>query len=205
MRMPCFIFLFIIHGLLFSCSNLPISKQSIEIKQETEKKHWVYCTEIDRVNDKKTYNNYNDNLCLKNKLKIGMYEIYLKSTILNHNAIGSTEIGHNELLVKKNKKIIEKIKLEKEGYPFYFTTGFAKIRKDVYQIDLNKDGITEFALVHYGTDRNRYTSAQIYSLQKNGKLKLYGIGTYNKDFGKHVLFGCPNCHTINLDACKSCY
>ncbi|MCK5074474.1 MAG: hypothetical protein KAQ98_13670 [Bacteriovoracaceae bacterium] len=74
-----------------------------------------------------------------------------------------------------------------------------------YYYGWTEDGALEFALVNYGTDRNRYTKAKIYSLQKDGKLELYGRGTYNKDLGEHVLFGCPDCHTINLDACKSCY
>jgi len=205
MQINNFIFLLIINVLLLSCSDLTVTARNNEIKSNVENKHWVYCTEVDRINDKKNYYTYNDNLCLKKKLKIGTYEIYLKAIILNPDAVGATEIGYNELVIIKNNKIIKKLKLEKNDDPFYLITGFAKIRKDVYQTDLNQDGIIEFALVNYGTDRNRYTRAKIYSLQKNGSLNLYGRGTYNKDLGEHVMFGCPDCHTINLDACRSCY
>ncbi len=205
MQINSFIILSIIQVLLSSCSDLRKVAKKNETKSEVESKHWVYCTELDRVSDKKKYDTYDDDLCLKKKLKIGKYELHLNSVILNRNADSDNKIGYNELIIRKNKKIVLKTKLEKEGYPFYFVTGFAKIRKGVYQKDLNKDGIIEFALVHYGTDRNRYTKAKIYSLLQNGKLKRYGMGTYNKDLGEHVLFGCPDCHTINLAACKSCY
>jgi hypothetical protein len=208
MQINNFILLFIIQLLLISCSEVSIVPKKKELnlgKNRIENRDWVYCTEKDRLNGKRTFNNAYDALCLKKKLRIGIYELYLKATILNSSADSDDKIGYNELILKKRKKIIKKIKLEEKGAPFYFTTGFAKIRKDVYQTDLNKDGIIEFALVNYGTERNRYTRAQIYSLQKNGSLDLYGLGTYNKDLGEHVMFGCPDCHTINLNACKSCY
>lgn len=187
--------------LLFGCSEL----EKVPYTGEAEQSRWVYCTEMDRKLDRKSYDHYDDNLCLKKRLKIGKFELSFNSVILNRNAESDDNIGHNELIIKNNKKIIQKIKLEKEGDPFYFVTGFAKIRKGAYQQDLNKDGVNEFAIVHYGTDRNRYTRAKVYSFQPNGKLKLYGMGTYNKELGEHVLFGCPDCHTINLAACKSCY
>ncbi len=201
---------FFIFVLIVSCSDLKTVTSKTEGALDddlviTEASRWVYCTENDKINDKKTFDANDDELCLRKKLKIGSYVIHLKSTILNSSADGADEIGYNELIIKNKKKIIKKMKLEKKGDPFYFITGFAKIRKGVYQTDLNEDGIMEFALVNYGTDRNRFTRAKIYSLHPNGKLKLYGMGTYNKDLAENVWFGCPDCHTINIDACKSCY
>ena len=194
--------------LIISCSDLPVDipeEVGDLVKDQDSGRYWVYCTEQDRKNNKKSFSGDEEDLCLRKKLTIGSYELSLKATIVDMNAEGDDEIGYNELIIKKKKKIIEKIRLEGKRTPFYFTTGFAKIREGIYTTDLNNDGIIEFALVHYGTDRNRYTKAQIYSMQDDGKIILYGKGTYNKDLGKHVMFGCPDCHTINLDACKSCY
>ncbi len=101
--------------------------------------------------------------------------------------------------------MVEEIRLEKKGYPFYRFIGFVKLREGKYLVDLDGNGLFEFAVVRYGSDRNRFTKAQIYTLQKDGSLKFHRTGTYNKDLGKYVLFGCPDCHTINIDGCKSCY
>ena len=140
MQINNFILLFIIQLLFISCSEVSIVPKKRELnlgKNRIENRDWVYCTEKDRLNGKRTFNNAYDALCLKKKLRIGIYELYLKATILNSSADSDDKIGYNELILKKRKKIIRKIKLEEKGAPFYFTTGFAKIRKDVYQTDLN--------------------------------------------------------------------
>jgi hypothetical protein len=186
--------------LLASCC---LSKQ---IKKEnSEDGKWVYCSEEDRISDVKSYVKNDDMLCLKKHLNIHLFSLSLKQIILNKKAPGDDGIGYNILEVKKNGIVVSTLRLEKENEPFSFITGFVKIREGRYIVDIDKDGIIEFAFVNYGTERNRFTQAKIYSLLHDGKIKFYGNGTYNKVTGGYVLFGCPNCHTINPEACKSCY
>lgn len=196
--------LYFIAVLLFSSCSVQI----VENKSEDDKdsnKQWVYCSPEDKLKGHKSYIKHDDMLCLKDSLNIGGISIYFKQHVKKKNTTRSDLIGFNELIVRNRTKILKKIRLERKGDPFYLITGFVKLREGKYLVDLNDDGIQEFSFVRYGSDRNRFTKAQIYSITKNGKIKLFGKGVYNKDQGKHVLFGCPDCHTLNPDACQSCY
>ena len=201
--------------LFFSCSHpeseLPPTKGKISSTNylfHPLPRHdtWIYCTEEDAKQDKKTPINHDDTLCLRDFLQIDNYRIFFRSTVLGPDPTAPVNIGYNELIVEDSEKnILVQKKIEDDPYLFFTITGFPKLRKGRYLEDLDGDGLMEFAIVHYGSDRNRFAKATIYSLLQTGKIRRYGVGTYNKDAGAFVLFGCPDCHTMNFEACRKCY
>lgn len=83
--------------------------------------------------------------------------------------------------------------------------GFLNVGKYKLMVKQTSDGVKEFALVTYGSGRNRVAKAQIYSITQNANLRYYGTGTYFKELGGYVKFGCPDCSSLNPEACKKCY
>ncbi len=196
---------FAIFILAISCSSRHVKHQDDPVfttadSYDFNKKMNVRCTPNSKVI---TYE-LGDTPCWRDKLKVNEKEkLAIKLIITNKNAEDPYEYGYKELQRYLNGKVVEKIKLRRDGEPVWSFAPFVRIRKQTYLADLDNDGYLEFAVFPFSPGSAIWGTVRIFSLKE--KVEFWGEGRYQFEGDTFVQLGCMRCSKFNPEECKKCY
>ncbi|MGB0452658.1 MAG: hypothetical protein ACPGJV_03015 [Bacteriovoracaceae bacterium] len=169
------------------------------IGKEEQTKQSVRCTSAGKIE----YYEVGDLPCIRNKLDINSREkLIIHFVITNKNSEDPYKYGYQELLRYKDGKVVEKIKLRKDGDAYWTMVPFVRVRKQKYFEDLDGDGSLEFAVFPFHPGSAIWMRARIFSLKKT--IEFWGEGKYQYEGNSFVQLNCMDCSKFNPKACQKC-
>lgn len=164
------------------------------------KTHYATCT----PNSKPEQYKVGDLPCTRNEIVISSIEkLVIKFIITNKNSEDPYEYGYKELQRYLNGKVVEKIKLRRDGEPVWSFAPFVRIRNQTYLADLDDDGYLEFAVFPFSPGSAIWGTVRIFSLKE--KIEFWGEGRYQFEGDTFVQLGCMRCSKFNPEECKKCH
>jgi hypothetical protein len=141
--------------------------------------------------------------CIKNEVTISSkVKMRTHYKIVNKDTEDLYERGYQVLMRYKNGKVVEEVKLRRNGEPHWSEVPFVRIRKQKYLADLDGDGFLEFAIFPFSSGSAIWGTVRIFSLKN--KIEYWGEGRYQFEGDTFVQLGCMSCSKFNPDECGKC-
>lgn len=192
-----FIFLFLV--IFLSCAHEQDKADNVPDDYFT-KTHYATCT----PNSVPEKYKIGDLPCIRKEIIVNSKEkLVVTFIITNKDSEDPYEYGYQELQRYKKGEVVERIKLRREGEPYWSMAPFVRIRKQTYFADLDNDGYLEFAIFPFSPGSAIWGTVRIFSLKE--KIELWGEGRYQFEGDTSVQLGCMSCSKFNPEECKKCY